>query len=135
MTRTFIDSGVLIGAARGTDAVSAKARAVLTDANRQFISSDLVRLEVLLKPTYFKRTAEIAFYQAFFAIVQDWAAINPALIQRALQRGSEFGLGAIDALHVAAAELVQADELVTSERSTSPICRVTSVLVVSLQQP
>lgn len=49
MTRTFIDSGVLIGAARGTDAVSGKARAVLTDANRQFIASDLVRLEVLPK--------------------------------------------------------------------------------------
>lgn len=62
-------------------------------------------------------------------------AITPALIQRALQRGSEFGLGAVDALHVAAAELAQADELVTSERATSPICRVTSVRVISLQQP
>lgn len=107
-------------------------RAVLTDANRQFISSDLVRLEVLPKPTYFKRAAEVAFYQAFFAIVQDWVALTPALIQRALQRGSDFGLGAVDTLHVAAAELAQADELVTSERLTSPICRVTSVRVVSL---
>jgi hypothetical protein len=133
MTRTFTDSGVLIAAARGTDAVSGKARAVLTDANRQFISSDLVRLEVLPKPTYFKRAAEVAFYQAFFAIVQDWVALTPALIQRALQRGSDFGLGAVDTLHVAAAELAQADELVTSERLTSPICRVTSVRVVSLQ--
>lgn len=135
MTRTFIDSGVLIAAARGTDAVSLKARAVLTDASRQFISSDLVRLEVLPKPTYFKRTAEFAFYQAFFAIVQDWVALTPALIQLALQHGGDFGLGAVDALHVAAAELAHADELVTSERLTSPICRVTSVLVVSLQQP
>lgn len=133
MRRTFIDSGVLIAAARGTDAVSLKARAVLTDANRQFISSDFMRLEVLPKPIYFKRAAEVAFYQAFFAIVQDWVALTPALIQQALQHGSDFGLGAVDALHVAAAEVAHADELVTSERLTSPICRVTSVLIVSLQ--
>lgn len=93
MTRTLIDSGVLIAAARGTDPVSAKAQAVLVDASRQFISSDLVRLEVLPKPIYFKRAAEVAYYQAFFAIVQDWVAITPALIQLALQRAGEFGLG------------------------------------------
>ncbi|SRR5579875_560794 len=135
MSRTYIDSGVLIAAARGTDSVSAKAQAILTEASRQFISSDLVRLEVIPKPSYFKRVAEVAYYQAFFAIVQDWAAITPTLIQLALQRGSEFGLGAVDAVHVAAAELSQAQEFITSERPTSPICRVTTVSVVSLQTP
>ena len=135
MTRTFIDSGVLIAAARGTDPISAKAQAVLVDVSRQFITSDLVRLEVLPKPTYFKRSAEVAYYQAFFAIVQDWVAITPTLIQLALQRAGEFGLGAVDALHIAAAELAQAEELVTSERPTSPICRVTSIVVISLQVP
>lgn len=135
MTLTFIDSGVLIAAARGVDPISTKAQTVLTNATRQFVSSDLVRLEVLPKPTYFKRAAEVAYYQAFFAIVRDWVAVTPVLIQLALQRASEFGLGAMDALHVAAAELAQAQELVTSERQNSPICRVTSISVISLQAP
>lgn len=133
MTLTFIDSGVLIAAARGADSVSSKAQAVLTDASRQFVSSDLVRLEVLPKPIYFKRTAEVAYYQAFFAIVLDWVSVTPAVIQLALQRASEFGLGAMDALHVAAAELAHAQALVTSERQNSPICRMTSISVISLQ--
>ena len=135
MSRTFIDSGVLIAAARGIDTVSAKAQAVLTDASRHFITSDFVRLEVLPKPLYFKRTAEIGYYQAFFAVAQVWVALTPSLLNLALQRASEFGLVAVDSLHVAAAELAQANELITSERVTSPICRVTTVMVVSLQAP
>jgi len=57
---------------------------------------------------------------------------TPALIRLALLRGGEFGLSAVDALHVAAAELAGADELVTTEKRDKPLPRVTSVRVVSI---
>jgi|SRR5579883_1219640 predicted nucleic acid-binding protein len=135
MIRTFIDSGVLIAAARSTDSLSAPALAVLADSNRQFISSDFVRLEVLPKPIYFKRTTEVTVYLAFFAAVQIWVQPTATLVHQALLRAEQFGLGAVDALHVVSAEMVGADEFVTAERPTSPLLRVTSIKVVSIQQP
>jgi len=53
MIRTFIDSGVLLAAARGTEACSETALTILEDQEREFASSEFVRLEVLPKATYF----------------------------------------------------------------------------------
>ena len=133
MIRTFVDSGVLIAAARSAGLLATPALAVLGDANREFLASEFVRLEVLPKPTYHKRTAELAIYSAFFAAVRQWATIDLALVQRALALAEQYGLGAMDALHVAAAERTGADEVVTGERPDKPICRVTTVRVVSIQ--
>ncbi len=116
MKRTFVDAGVLITAARGVAELSAAAMQVLSDPNRIFLSSLFVRLEVQPKPTYFKLTPELRFYESFFAAVREWASPHDALTQRALTIACTFGLSAIDALHVAAAELLGADELVTTER-------------------
>jgi hypothetical protein len=49
MTRTFIDSGVLVFAARSTDEYSERALAILDDRNREFASSLFIQLEVLPK--------------------------------------------------------------------------------------
>jgi hypothetical protein len=52
MIKTYLDSGVLIAAARGTDATSLRAIAILDDDQRQFCSSCFVRLEILAKAKY-----------------------------------------------------------------------------------
>lgn len=54
MTRTYIDSSVLIAAARATDALAVSALAYLDDPQRSFVSSEFVRLEVLPKPVYLR---------------------------------------------------------------------------------
>ena len=46
---TYLDSGVLIAASRGTDIVSLKATSILDSKKRQFCSSSFVRLEILTK--------------------------------------------------------------------------------------
>ncbi len=132
MTITYVDSGVLIAAARGLGPVSLAATAIITDPNRQFISSDFVRLEVLPKPIYHHQTTETDFYRAFFATVGTWVATSPLLAERAFQRAATFGLSAIDAAHIAAAELANADEFVTTEQSAKPMFRVTSLRIVSI---
>ncbi len=134
LTRTFPDSGVLIDAARGAATPAAKAAmAVLGDAGRIFLTSDYVWLESMPKAQYMRRTIETAFYESFFARqdlvwCRDWDQMHD--IARA--QAASYGLGAMDALHVAAAYLLGADELVTAELPRQAICRVELVRVVSL---
>lgn len=49
MTRTFIDSGILIAAARGEGAIAERALAILLDPNLELASSIFLKLEVLPK--------------------------------------------------------------------------------------
>jgi predicted nucleic acid-binding protein len=132
---TFVDSGVLIAAARGQPDLFDPAMAVLGDPQRQFGSSDFVRLEVAPKAAYEGRDAEARFYIAFFSGVARWAPATPDLVGAALMHARKFGLNALDALHVAAAVALGCDELVTSEGPTKPIFRVDVLPVVSIRPP
>ncbi|MDQ3814088.1 MAG: PIN domain-containing protein [Armatimonadota bacterium] len=132
MLRTYLDAGVLIKAARGDNELSASALRLIDDENRQFVSSPFVQLEVLPKAIYHRQQAEADFYQAFFTSVSEWTASVDDVISEANRQASTFGLAAIDALHVAAALLLQADELITTEKPTKPIYRVTGIKVLRL---
>lgn len=130
--RTFIDSGVLIIGWRGQVAERIRALTVLSQPQQRFIASPYVQLEVLLKPRYFKQQAEEEFYQTYFASVSVWIKDCEAITREAQVLGARYGLGALDALHVAAACLGQAEEFVTTERLTSPLHRVKEIKIVSL---
>lgn len=130
--RTFIDSGVLITAWRGNPAQRIKALTVIADLNRVFISSSFVKLEVLPKPTWYKNQLELQFYQDFFDTVSEWVESDDPLNDEALRIGGLYGLGAMDALHVAAAIASQADEFITTERASSPLLRAQGLVVKSL---
>jgi predicted nucleic acid-binding protein len=132
LTRTFLDAGVLIAATRGTGSSYRKAMEVLDDDRRSFVSSPFVRLEVLPKALFHKRLAEIAFYESYFEAVKDWIGPDDTLIEEASRLGARFGLSAVDALHVAAATMAGADELVTSEKPGRPIHRVASLSVKTI---
>jgi hypothetical protein len=67
MIVTFIDSGLLIAAARGIPEASARALAILDDPERAFASSEFVRLEVLPKAVFNRKSDEAEFYQQFLA--------------------------------------------------------------------
>ena len=131
--KTFIDAGVLIAAARGTNSIAAEALKILDDPEREFASSLFVKLEVLPKSIYNKRQAEVEFYEAFFDAVSYWADELDILVNNAYEEALISGLSALDALHVAAAMLVGADELITIEKAGKPIHRTTSIAVVSIQ--
>lgn len=132
MKPTYLDADVLIAAAKGTEVFSAPALDVLDDPERSFVCSDYVRLEVLPNATFFERTGIVAFYEEFFESVEHWVPSSPELSARALDLACQHGLGAMDALHVAAAEAADA-ELVTAERPTKPMFRVGSPRVVSIR--
>jgi predicted nucleic acid-binding protein len=132
MLITFVDAGVLIAAARGTIDVSAHAMAILDDPDRAFASSEFIRLEVLPKALFNRKGDEANFYNEFFRGVTYWPANNDVVIQRAHEIAVRFGLSALDALHVAAATSVGAQELVTTEKPGKPLHRTTDILVHSI---
>jgi hypothetical protein len=55
------------------------------------------------------------------------------LVQEAYEEAQATGLAALDALHVAAARRVGAEELVTSEGPTKPLHRARKLKVITLQ--
>jgi hypothetical protein len=126
---TFVDSGVLIAAARGAEEVARLAMTVLDDPDRSFASSAFVRLEVLPQPLRHRRESEARFYETSFQSVSAWASIGEPLAEEAFSQARSSDLHAMDALHIAAALSVGAEEFITSERSEKPINKVTAITV------
>lgn len=132
MTITFIDSGVLITASRGIESLSERAITILSSADRKLASSELIKLEVLPKATYYRQNDEIEFYQTFFNAVTYWANDIEQIIEEGYNIACKYGLAAMDALHIAAAKSVGAEEFITTEKPTKPMYRVTELKIVDL---
>lgn len=132
MIRTFIDAGVLIYAARSQGDLAERAFQILEDENREFVSSIFLKLEVLPKAIYSQQNSEAKFYQAFFDEVSYWATELDKIIAAAYKESSQFGLGAMDALHIAAAVSVGATEFVTNEKPEKSIHRTQSIKIISI---
>ena len=129
MTITYIDSGVLLSATDGVSRIAEKALEVLGDSQRQFASSTFVKLEIMPKAVYNKQTAEAEFYEAFFGAVTYWANDLTKVIQDGYSIACQYGLAAMDALHIAAALSVGAEEFLTTEKPTKPMYRVSEIQV------
>jgi predicted nucleic acid-binding protein len=117
---TFVDASVLINAIIGGD-VARKMRAlsVLADPDREFVATRFLQLEVLPIPVRYNRKMELAFYERYFKGVTTWIATG-LIIQSAFDLACKYGLGAMDALHLAAAIRARA-EFVSAEKPTKPI--------------
>lgn len=132
MKITFIDSGVLVTAARGVGEDSEKALEILADSNREFASSEFIKMEVIPKAIYNRKTAEAEFYELFFSAVTYWTNNIEKVIQDAYNIACQYGLAAMDALHIAAALSVGAEEFMTTEKKTKPMFRISSIKVISI---
>jgi predicted nucleic acid-binding protein len=137
-TLTFIDSNVLIAAATGKGKQALRALAILNDSAREFASSPFVRLETVPKAVFHKQQLEVAFYERFFADVQAIHSTPESfelLIKEAEKVGGQFGLNMADALHIAAALDLAAEEFITAERPTSPFRNVKGIKIISIYTP
>lgn len=128
----FIDSGVLIAAATGRDHVANEARRVLLDPEIEFASTQFVWLEVLPKAQYTGRLQEVRFYKRYFDSVTAWADVDMDLLEDAAAIAAKHGLSAVDAIHVAAALGLDAKRLITTERKSKPLHRVTEIQVTTI---
>ena len=128
--RTFVDSNVLIAAATGNGKHTLRALTILSDPTREFASSPFVRLEVLPKAVFHPHSLEVAFHER-------WTNRGRGilLIAKAEPVGGRFGLNMADALHIAAALALQAEEFVTAERPTSPFKNVIGIKITTIYTP
>lgn len=129
--KTFCDSGVLLTAwKRGEH--HERAVSLLAEEAREFVTCDNVQLELLPKPAFEKRHAETEFYNEHFQNATACEPFSEALGQAALALAKKYGLSAGDALNLASAIRLGADEFVTSESPGKPMFRVAGIKVKSL---
>ena len=105
---------------------------IMGDETREFLTCENVKLEVLPKPTFEKRRAEVEFYANHFNEAADSEPFSAALGEAALELGKKFGLAAGDALNLASAIRQGAEEFITSELPGKPMFRVKELKVISL---
>ncbi|KXK32842.1 MAG: PIN domain protein [Candidatus Brocadia sinica] len=129
---TYVDANILIAAVRGRDDIHQRAMKILDDPNREFTASEFLRLEVLPKPLFNKLNDEAEFYEAFFETIEKWASNFQDIVKDAYKYAVRHGLSALDALHVASALTVGADEFVTGEKPTKPINSVSALKIHSI---
>ena len=129
--RTFLDSGVLLHAWRG-ELLSGPALRLLDDDEREFVTSQMVRLELLSKPVFEKRAREVAFYEAHFRDCVACEPLSEALGAEGEKLAARYGLAGPDALQVCAAIRQGVEEFYTSEKPGKPMFRVREVKVISL---
>jgi predicted nucleic acid-binding protein len=127
--RTFLDSGVLLTAWKGKDRMPALS--VMEDAGREFVTAEMVKLELLPKPTFEKRRAELEFYREHFEGIFS-EPFSRQLGDEALALAKFHGLAAADALNLAAAIRQGAAEFITSELPGKPMFRVKEISVRAL---
>jgi predicted nucleic acid-binding protein len=131
MKRTYIDANVLIAAFQGEESVAQRALRVLDDPDRQLVVSDYLRLEVLPKPTFYRRREEVEFMQSVLDQAENVIASSD-LTGKALEFATKYDMTPIDALHVGASAVAAVDELITMEKPTKPMCKVREINVKSL---
>lgn len=127
MTRTYLDSSVLIQAVQGVD--GDKTAGLLDDPEREFVAATFLKLELLPQPTFHKRKAELVFLKAFFERVVEWREADEALLTAALAEAQSVPLSAVDAIHVAAAKALVCDEFITAEKPGKPLHKVRDLKV------
>lgn len=133
---TYLDSSVLLCALHGKGATFANAYQIVNDASRKFLSSDYVRLEVLPKPTFYKKQETLDFLNEFFGKAR-LVASDGDITKAALAFACEHDIDAIDALHLSSAVGGKATEFVTAEQNTKPVFRATGsgVKLTSIYSP
>ena len=132
MRRTYLDTGVLIEAAAGKGPRTEAALRLLRDPDRLFLSSPYLDLELLpqvIKNRFREQQAFLETYLASTERIEDWNAI----FRVAFREASRSPVSGMDALHVAAAHLLKADELITTEKPGKPIYKNALVPVVYLR--
>ena len=129
MRRTYLDTGVPIEAAAGK---SVRALGLLNDPNRLFLSCPYLDLELLPQVIRNRHREQQKFLETYLAArkrIEDMRAI----FRVALREASNSAVSGIDALHVAAAYLLKADEFITTEKLGKAIYRNGLVRVLHLE--
>ncbi|MBI2803129.1 MAG: PIN domain-containing protein [Gammaproteobacteria bacterium] len=130
--RTYLDASVLIAACQGRADVAPHAFAILDDPDREFVSSGYLELEILPKPIYRNRSAEVEFMRTYLAGVVQRVGASDAVVTKALEVATAHDLASMDALHIACCYAANVAEFVTVEKRTKPFFRISDFAITSI---
>jgi predicted nucleic acid-binding protein len=131
MPRDYLDAGVLIEAASGRGRASEIALSLLDDRKRTFLSCPYLDFELLPQVILNKRSLQKEFLQHYLLSTERIEDLD-AIFHLAFQEASRCPVSGIDALHIAAAHLLGADEFITTEKPGKGLYKNTLVHVVYL---
>jgi hypothetical protein len=123
---SYLDASVLIAALTGKGPTAVKAYDVVNDPNRRFVYSDYLRLEVICKPTFNRRTESLEVYEEFFSSAKR-TPNNDKVVERAVDLGCVHDIEPLDALHISASVSGKAEEFITAEKPSKPLFRATGL--------
>ena len=129
--RVFLDADVLIAAFQGERQLRECALAILSEPLFEFVYDPLLKMEVMIQPTYQRHTLELAFYNEYFNHAKCFGNLNQ-MFEIGGREAMKHGIAVVDALHVAAAHLARCAVLVTAEKPTKPMFRTKLIRVVSI---
>lgn len=129
-TRTFLDVGVLLAFVDRAHAKYQQAEALINDPRRAFAASIFLQLETLPKFVYFNHRDQVKQLSDYFHLVKYWPSQPQKLTAAAYKLAQQYGLGGMDALHIAAAVQAGCTEFITTEKPSSAIHRAKSVMKI-----
>jgi predicted nucleic acid-binding protein len=133
--RTFLDTGVLLAAWDANKAFHEHAKSILEDANRDFIATSLLSLELIPHAEFGKRDREVAFMRDYLDVyVSETLEVNEQLVIEGMEVACRIDAGGIDAMHLAAAIRLNADEFITTEKESKPMYNENRLRVVHLSK-
>ncbi|MBE9202865.1 PIN domain-containing protein [Synechocystis salina LEGE 06099] len=127
-----MDANLLIAAWRNKDDLGMRALDILDDPQRIIVLSRAVWLEVMPKAIYHKQVTEMTFYQKVFDIaeVREWSV---EAFYKAENLAQQYGIAAMDAVHLAIAITANVDEFVSAEKPKKPMFRISEIVVRSIR--
>ena len=132
MRRTYLDTGVLIVASHGKGPLAEVALSILDDERRVFLSCPFLDFELLPHVIRNKRYKQQTFFETYLAKTERTEDLD-MIFRVAFREASRSPVSGMDALHVAAAHLLKADEFITTEKPGKAIYKNGLVPVVYLR--
>lgn len=135
--RTYLDTGVIIAAFHGKAPLADAAFEIMDDPEREFVVTDFLKLELLPKAVFHRQEEEAAFYNDFLNGACATMETTPARTAAAFELACQYGLAAVDSIHIRSAIDTGAAEFVTTEKPEKPMFRVTDqpLRILSLMSP
>jgi predicted nucleic acid-binding protein len=122
-----LDTSVIIKAFQKGLNVKNPALDMMTDPRREFVVSDVLKIELFPKPRFHKQAKELDFYERFFRQAVLQIETTPAIMARAIDLASQFNVASCDALHLSVAIEANVDEFITIKKPQKPFFQVTGL--------
>ncbi len=127
LIKTYLDTGVIMRGFQVGLEIKDPASDILTDSRREFVVSDVLKIELFPKPRFHKPAKELEFYERLFQKAVLQIETTPLIMARAIDLASRFNVASCDALHLSVAIEANVDEFITTEKPEKPFFQVTGL--------